>query len=290
MPVTERLLFSVALAQGGEFAFVLFQFAKSNGVLPQAVTEILISVVAISMFLAPLFFLLHDRLVAPRLLRTATEREPDVIEAQERSVILAGFGRLGTDLGRMLMSAGIKPVILDHNEANVEVLRRFGFEVYYGDVTRLDLLESAGAAEAELLIITLGDHEKSMELVELAQKHYPHLKIAVNAVDRRAAFEFMDLSVAAIRRETFGTALTLGQDALQLLGYDPYEAYKIRRLFRKKDKETLPELYRMHRQDEDKYISMYQQHNANLAELMSKDREIDMAELDKAWTTANPET
>ena len=290
MPVTERMLFSVALAQGGEFAFVLFQFARSNGVLPQSVTELLISVVAISMFLTPLLFILHDRLIAPRLTKTDVEKEPDAIEPKERSVILAGFGRLGTDLGRMLMSAGIKPVILDHNEANVDVLRRFGFEVYYGDVTRLDLLESAGAAEAELLIITLGDHEKSMELVQLVQKHYPRLKIAVNAVDRRAAFEFMDLGVATIRRETFGTALTLGQDALQLLGFDPYEAYKIRRLFRKKDKETMPELYRIHRQDEDKYISMYQQHNANLAELMTQDREIDMAELDKAWTAANPET
>jgi monovalent cation:proton antiporter-2 (CPA2) family protein len=290
MPVTERLLLTVALAQGGEFAFVLFQFARSNGVLPQTVTETLISVVAISMFLAPLLFLLHDRLIAQRFQKAAAERAPDVIETRERSVILAGFGRLGTDLGRMLMSAGIKPVILDHNEANVDVLRRFGFEVYYGDVTRLDLLESAGAAEAELLIITLGNHEKSMELVKLAQKHYPQLKIAVNAVDRGAAFGFMDLGVATIRRETFGTALTLGQDALQLLGFDPYEAYKIRRLFRKKDKETMPELYRIHRQDEDKYISMYQQHNANLAELMTQDRQIDMAELDKAWTAANPET
>lgn len=290
MPVTERLLFSVALAQGGEFAFVLVQFARSNGVLPQTVTETLISVVAISMFLAPLLFLLHDRIIAPKLQKAATERAPDVIETKERSVIMAGFGRLGTDLGRMLMSAGIKPVILDHNEANVDVLRRFGFEVYYGDATRLDLLESAGAAEAELLIITLGDHEKSMELVSLAQKHYPQLKIAVNAMDRKAAFAFMGLGVTTIRRETFGTALTLGQDALQLLGFHPYEAYKIRRLFRKKDKETMPELYRIHRQDEDKYISMYQQHNANLAELMTQDREIDMAELDKAWTAANPET
>ncbi|MDJ0854988.1 MAG: monovalent cation:proton antiporter-2 (CPA2) family protein [Desulfobacterales bacterium] len=290
MPATERPLFSVALAQGGEFAFVLFQFAKINGVLPPSVTETLISVVAISMFLAPLLFLLHDRMIAPRLEKAAAEKTPDVIETNERAVILAGFGRLGTDLGRMLMSAGIRPVILDHNEANVDVLRRFGFEVYYGDVTRLDLLESAGAAEAELIIITLGDHEKSIELVQLVQKHYPDLKIAVNAVDRRATFEFMDLGVTTIRRETFGTALTLGQDALQLLGCDPYEAYKIRRLFRKKDKETMPELYRIHRQDEDKYISMYQQHNANLADLMTRDREIDMAELDKAWTAANPET
>lgn len=289
MPASERSLFTLALAQGGEFAFVLSQFARLNGVLPPPLAETLISVVAISMFLAPLLFLLHERLIVPRLQDAGEERPADAIEAGERSVILAGFGRLGTDLGRLLMSAGIKPVILDHNEANVDILRRFGFEVYYGDVTRLDLLESAGVAEAELLVITLGDHEKSMALVKLVQKHYPSLKIAVNAVDRRAAFEFMDLGVTTIRRETFGTALTLGQDALQLLGFDPYEAYRIRRLFRKKDKETMPELYRIHRQDEEKYVSMYQQHNVNLAELMEKDRNMDMADLDKAWTAISPE-
>ena len=289
MPASDRLLFALALAQGGEFAFVLFQFARLNGVLPQSLTDTLISVVAISMFIAPLLFLLHDRIIAPRMQKDAVERRADAIDVRERSVILAGFGRLGTDLGRLLMSAGIKPVILDHNEANVDLLRRFGFEVYYGDATRLDLLESAGAAEADLLIVTLGNHEKAVELVKLAQKHYPQLKIAVNAEDRRAAFEFIDLGITTIRRETFGTALTLGQDALQLLGFDPYEAYKIRRLFRKKDKDTMPELYQIYRQDEDKYVSMYQQHNANLAELMTKDREIDMKELDKAWTAVSPE-
>jgi len=290
MPVNERWLFTIALAQGGEFAFVLFQFARTNGVLPQSLTETLISVVAITMFVAPLLFILHDKLIAPRLQEAGPERPADHIEEGGRSVILAGFGRLGTDLGRMLISAGIKPIILDHNEANVDTLRRFGFEVYYGDATRLDLLESAGAAEAELIIITLGDHEKSIELVKLVQKHYPHLKIAVNAEDRRAAYEFMDLGITTIRRETFGTALTLGQDALQLLGFDPYEAYKIRRLFRKKDKDTMPELYKILRQDLDKYRTMYRQHNENLAELMKKDREIDLEELDKAWTAANPET
>ena len=290
MPGNERWLFVIALAQGGEFAFVLFQFAKINGVLPQPLIEILICVVAISMFLAPLLFVLHDRLIVPRLQDVGAERPADEIENGGRSVILAGFGRLGTDLGRLLISAGIKPIILDHNEANVDVLRRFGFEVYYGDATRLDLLESAGAAEAELIIIAIGDHDKALELTKLVQKHYPHLKIAVNAADRRAAFEFMDLGVTTIRRETFGSALTLGQDALQLLGFDPYEAYRIRRLFRKKDKETMPELYTIYRQDEKKYVTMYQQHNANLAELMQKDREIDMEELEKAWTAANPET
>jgi CPA2 family monovalent cation:H+ antiporter-2/glutathione-regulated potassium-efflux system ancillary protein KefC len=286
----ERSLFSIALAQGGEFAFVLFQFSKTNGVLPTETIDPLICAVAISMFLAPLLFLAHDKLIVSRYADEGDERATDAIDHRGHKVILAGFGRLGTDIGRFLISAGIKPVILDHDAVNVDVLRKFGFEVYYGDITRLDLLEAAGADEAELLIITIGDVEKSRELVELAQKHYPHLRIAVNAADRSSAYELMDLGVTHLRRETFGGAMELGQDALQLLGFDPYEAHRLVRIFRKNDEEMMPELYKMHREDEDSYISMYQKHNADLEELMTLDQNMDLDELDKAWTAANPET
>ena len=285
----ERSLFAIALAQGGEFAFVLFQFSKTNGVLPGETIEPLISAVAISMFLAPLLFLAHERFLAGRQREEEIGREADSIDQSGHKVILAGFGRLGTDLGRFLISAGIKPVILDHDAANVDVLRKFGFEVYYGDITRLDLLEAAGAAEAELLIITIGDVEKSRELIELAKKHYPHLKITVNASDRSSAYELMDLGIRQIRRETFGSALELGQDALKLLGFDPYDAHRLMRLFRKNDEEMMPELYKIHRDDEEQYISMYQKHNADLEDLMTLDLNLDMEELDKAWTAQNPE-
>jgi CPA2 family monovalent cation:H+ antiporter-2/glutathione-regulated potassium-efflux system ancillary protein KefC len=289
MPRSERGLFAIALAQGGEFAFVLFQYAKVNGILPNDVVEPLISAVAISMFLTPLLFLLHARLTAghdgDRL-----DRAADTIRHQGNRVILAGFGRLGTDLGRFLIASGIRPVILDHDAANVDILRRFGFEVYYGDITRLDLLAAAGAAEAELIVITIGDVEKARELVHLVQKHYPHLKIAANASDRPAAYELMDEGVAIIRRETFGSALSLGQDVLKLLGMHPYEAYKLMRIFRKKDEDSMPELYKIHRDDEEKYISMYQQHNADLEELMKMDLDADMEEeLDKAWSVGKLE-
>ena len=286
----ERTLFAIALAQGGEFAFVLFQFSKTNGVLPAETIDPLISAVAISMFLAPLLFLAHDKFIAGRPGGEEDKRETDDIDQRGHKVILAGFGRLGTDLGRFLISAGIKPVILDHDAANIDVLRKFGFEVYYGDITRLDLLEAAGAEEAELLIITIGNVEKSRELVELAKKHYPHLKIVVNAADRSSAYELMDLGITHVRRETFGSALELGQDALQLLGIDPYESLRLGRIFRKNDEEMMPELYKMHREDEDSYISMYQKHNADLEELMTIDQKMDLEALDKAWTAANPET
>lgn len=288
MVTRERRLFGIALAQGGEFAFVLFQYSKVNGVLPAHVIEPLLSAVAISMFLAPLLFLMHEKLWGGSAEDQLNQREPDAIEHSGHRVILAGFGRLGTDLGRFLISAGIRPVILDHDAANVDVLRKFGFEVYYGDVTRLDLLEAAGAAEAELLIVTIDDYEKSSELVELVHKHYPHLKIAANAADRSAAYSLMDLGVTTIRRETFGSALALGQEALKILGYNPYHAYKLKRIFRKKDEDTLPELYKIHREDEENYITMYQKHNADLEELMVLDRDTDMDELDRAWTGGKP--
>ncbi len=290
MAKKERSLFAIALAQGGEFAFVLFQFSRTNGVLPAQTIEPLISAVAISMFLTPLLFLAHEKFGTNGQGDEEAGRDSDTIDRSGHRVILAGFGRLGTDLGRFLISAGVKPVIIDHDAANVDVLRKLGFEVYYGDITRLDLLEAAGVAEAELLIIAIGDIDQSRKLVELAGKHYPHLKIAVSASDRSSAYELMDLGITRIRRETFGSALALGQDALQLLGTDPYEAHRLMRIFRKKDEEMMPELYKMHRKDEDSYISMYQKHNADLEELMTLDLNSDMEEIDKAWNAANPKT
>lgn len=285
----ERSLFAIALAQGGEFAFVLFQFSKANGVLPAETIEPLIAAVAISMFLAPLLFLAHDMFLTDRV-GGESDRKADSIDQQGHKVILAGFGRLGTDLGRFLISAGIKPVIIDYDAANVDVLRKFGYEVYYGDINRLDLLEAAGVEDAELLIFTPGDIDKATELLELVKKHYPHLKIAANAADRSSAYQLMDHGVTVIQRETFGSALELGQEALKMIGFDPYESYRLKRLFRKNDDKMMPELYRIHREDEKGYISMYRKHNADLEELMRFGGTTDMEELDKAWTAANPES
>ncbi|MDB1125042.1 monovalent cation:proton antiporter-2 (CPA2) family protein [Vibrio algarum] len=288
MPSKERSLFAVALAQGGEFAFVLFQFSKTNGVLPAETIEPFISAVAISMFLTPLIFMAYEKSVKSSRDEDNACQNDDTIEHNGHKVILAGFGRLGTDLGRFLLSAGIKPVIVDHNASNIDVLRKLGFEVYYGDITRLDLLEAAGAGEAELLIITIGDIEKSRSLIELAKKHYPHLKIIVNADDRQAAFELMDLHIDNIRRETFGSAIALGQDALQQLGTDPYEAYRLARIFNKKDEEMMPELHKL-QSEKESYISHYQKRHADLETLMKRDLNHSTDELDKAWTAKNPE-
>lgn len=283
MPKKQRALFAISLAQGGEFAFVLFQFSKTNGVLPNEIIEPLISAVAISMFLAPLLFMAYEKFSSDDE-EVQNSTQEDKIEYNKHKVIIAGFGRFGTDLGRFLISAGIKPVIVDNNATHIDILRKFGFEVYYGDITRLDLLEAAGAAEAELLIITISDIKKAKELVQLAKKHYPNLKIAINAYDRASSYDLMDLGIKNIRMETFASAINLGQDSLELLGVDPYEAHKMAQIFRKKDKDMLPELYKIHREDEENYICMYQKHNENLEEIMSLDLDIgEMEKLEKAW-------
>jgi CPA2 family monovalent cation:H+ antiporter-2/glutathione-regulated potassium-efflux system ancillary protein KefC len=285
----ERSIFAIALAQGGEFAFVLFQFSKANGVISAATIEPLTAAVAISMFLAPLLFLLHEKLTSGAQDSDEDKRSQDTIDRRGHKVILAGFGRLGTDLGRFLITAGIRPVILDNDPANVDVLRKFGFEVFYGDATRLDLLESAGAAEAELLLITFSDIDRTKELVELVKKHYPHLKIAAIASDRSAVYDLMDLDVPLIHREAFGSALELGQQALQLLGTDPYEAHRLMRIFRRNDGRMMPKLYQANRAEDCDYISIYQQHNADLEELMKLDMTQDLEELDKAWNHDIPD-
>ncbi len=285
----ERSLFSLALAQGGEFAFVLFQFSKTNGVLGSDTIDPLISAVALSMFLAPLLFLLHDRLTRNCNAKFITERKADDIQHSGQNVILAGFGRLGLDVGRFLISVGIKPIIIDNDVTNIEVLRKYGFEVYYGDITRLDLLEAAGASQAELLLITISNLEKSKQLVELSKKHFPNLKIAVSASDRASAYELMDLGIKSIRRETFGSALEIGKDALLELGYEPYEAHRKSLLFKKRDEEMMPRLFEIHKEDMDNYISMYQKHLVEIEELMQLDQSNSDDEVDKAWTAVNPE-
>ena len=285
-----KYLFATALAQGGEFAFVLFQFAKTHGTLSGEVIDPLVSAVAISMFLTPILFIAHDAISAKFATSEELTKPDDHIDHTGHKVILAGFGRLGTDLGRLLISAGIKPVIIDNDAANVDVLRRFGFEVYYGDMTRLDLLEAAGAEEAELIIVTIGDAEKVVPLIELTKKHYPHLKIAASASDRGSAYDLMDQGITTIRRETFDSALALGQDVLELLGLNPYEAYKRTRLFKKKDEEILPDLYQIHRhEDESTYASKYQKHNDDLGKILRFDEYADFQEIDLAWAGVREE-
>lgn len=288
----DRLLFSLSLVQAGGFGFVLLQIAKSSGVFPISLVDLFNSAIAISMFLTPFVFILYDQLITRagcKEISTNKEHVSDTIKSQGHKVILAGFGRLGTDVGRFLMAAGVKPIILDNDAARVSILRKYGYEVYYGDVTRFDLLKSAGAADAEVLVVSIKNLEKSRKLIEMSKKYFPNLKIVANAYDSSMTYELMDSEVDKIQKETYGSALEIGRDVLDMLGVETYASYRMMRLFRKKENDMMPNLKNQNRIDENNYISAVKQHDAVLENLLANSMQMNTKEVNKAWRSDNLE-
>jgi monovalent cation:proton antiporter-2 (CPA2) family protein len=284
MGTDQNVLFSFALAQGGEFAFVLFSFASQHGVLPESVTGPLVAVVALSMALTPLVMLVHERLVAPRIGRREGEaREPDAITGGNQ-VIIAGYGRVGSVIGRLLAANGISATVLDHDSDHVELLRRFGQRVFYGDASRHDLLHAAGAASARVLVIAIDDPDKVLQIVETARRHYPHLKILARAVSRTHAYELIDTGVELVYRENLDTSLRMGVDVMRAVGVRAYEAGRRARLFRRHDELGLRELAAM-REDRPAYIRRARQQLEELERILTADRLEADEQRDAAWDT-----
>jgi monovalent cation:proton antiporter-2 (CPA2) family protein len=282
LELSQNLLFAFALAQGGEFAFVLFSFATQNNVLPSAVAESLVAVVALSMVLTPLTLIIHDRLVQPRFTTSASEREADEIDDGETPVIIAGFGRFGQIVGRLLIANGFTATILEHNPGHIELLRRFGSKVFYGDASRIDLLHAAGAQHAKLFVVAIDDPEKTLHIVDLVRKHFPHLKILARASDRRHAYELIRRGVEVIERETFGSALEMGVEALKLLGIRSYKAHRSAHTFKHHDEQALREMANLVG-DEKVIVARSRQLARDLEQLLQSDnRDLDR-EVDRAW-------
>lgn len=281
-PKASRSFLAAALAEGGEFAFVLFQFSRSNGVLDASTVTLCVSVVALSMFLAPLLFIAEERLAQPPPMPT---RGPDdKIDRSGAQVILVGFGQLGSDLARILLSAGVRPIVIEHDAETVATLREFGFEVYYGDACRLELLEAAGAAKAELLVMTGREVERTELLVSLARQHFPKLKLAAVAKDRPATYQLMELGLGSVRRETFGSALMLGQDVLQSLGFRPFEALRLARLFRHQDEAWLPKLSKVSRQRGQRmYSALFKRQSDRIQAVMESVKGDNLDIIKHAW-------
>ncbi|GAB3327572.1 monovalent cation:proton antiporter-2 (CPA2) family protein [Larkinella ripae] len=266
----QNLLFSLGLCQVGEFAFVLFSFALQNGILAREVVDLMTAVVAISMGLTPVVFLLNEKLLLPRLgTKKVADKEQDTIE-EKNAVIVAGFGRYGNIVGRFLRANNIGTTVLDFDSDRVDTLRKLGMKVYYGDASRYDLLKSAGAAEARLLIIALDSPEKALDLVETAKKHFPHLQLLVRAADRDDAYELLDAGIGHVYRETIDSSLRMGVDAMTLLGFRAYQSQRAARLFRKHDERNLTELAAL-RHDRKQYFSSARQRIRELEELLSSD-------------------
>ena len=177
MGLDQNLLFTAALAQGGEFGFVLLSYAGQHSVLPPSVANVLVAAIALSMATTPLMLVAYERLLAPRFgTRPVAAREDDVID-DESPVIIAGFGQFGSTVGRLLRSQGVRPVVLENDSDRVELLRRLGLEVYYGDASRLDLLHSAGIERARVLVMALGDDARMLALATVVRERYPHVRI-----------------------------------------------------------------------------------------------------------------
>ena len=273
IPYQERPVFTLLLAQGGEFAFVVFQAAAGARVLKAETASLLIGAVALSMLLSPLLLVLLDRLL---LRRFATLKQPpaaaEISEPQEAPVLIAGFGRYGQIVARVMLAQGVPATVLDHSVEILEVARTFGYRVFYGDATRLDLLRMAGAGQARVLVVAVDDPEQSLKIVALAHKHFPQLAVVARARDLTHWNALRDLGVTNVQRELFESSLLSARSVLELMGLPPAEAQDITQRFRTHNIALADRMY-LHHKDRAKMIAVAREGRNQLAEQMAKERQ-----------------
>jgi len=278
----QNSIFAVSLSQVGEFAFVLFAFMGTLGILSGEWLDILMAATALSMAVTPVLMLLNERLFLPRFgTRQADERPGDHVDVSN-PVIIAGFSTFGSTVGRFLRANGIEATILDSNSDQVDLLRKMGFRVFYGDATRLDMLHSAGADDASILIIAIDDPSTNCTLAEVARKNFPHLKIMSRARNNFGAYALMEHSVNRVYRECLDASIRLGIDALVQLGFRRYSATRAGQKFTAYDEAALHKLAR-HRHDEKAYIHTTRQEIQMQEELLANDRTAAHNINDHAW-------
>jgi glutathione-regulated potassium-efflux system ancillary protein KefC len=272
LPRSERPLFILLLAQGGEFAFVLLTLGVQREVLRVDTADAMTLAVALSMLSTPFLLVFHDKVLAPRFTDKAPERAH--LPPEPSKVIIAGLGRVGQVLARLLHGSGYEPTILDDDPDHVEQSRRFGFRVFYGDATRLDLLEAAGAASADFLIIALDEPGAATRLAQIAIKHFPNLRVIARARDMRHMFELRDLGVEVIERETFESSLELGRAALTAITGDAERSKRTVRAFARHDSVVLSKLYAVHKGDIDANVSISNELREQFARTLREDEEV----------------
>jgi glutathione-regulated potassium-efflux system ancillary protein KefC len=281
IPRRQQVLFAFLLSQGGEFAFVVFGAAATAGVVTPRVSSMLVVVVALSMVATPLLLLLHDRVIAPRL-GDRKKRPADNIEAQEGHVIIAGFGRFGQIIGRLLRANQVNLTVLDHDPDQIDLLRRFGLKVFYGDATRIDLLHAAGAARARALVVAIDNAEDSLRLVEAVRREFPALPILARARNVTHYYDLMDRGVTILERETFEASLQLGRQVLQTLGYGAYQARQAAMKFRAHNIKSLLAVYPFYK-DQQQLVSMSKQARDELEAMFARDAEVMKSQRQDGW-------
>lgn len=268
VPAKQRRWFAVLLGQGSEFAFVVFGAAQTASVLDPEWAKALTLAVALSMAVTPILLVLLTRMESNA---QENAREADEIDEEQPRVIIAGFGRFGQIAGRLLLSSGVKMVVLDHDPDHIETLRKFGMKVFYGDATRVDLLESAGAAKAEVFINAIDDPKANLQLSELVKEHFPHLQIIARARDVDHYIRLRQIGVERPERETFEGALMLGRMALEGLGLGQYEAKERADLFRRYNTQMVDEMA-AGENDTQSRAAVYKRTSAMLTEIITEDR------------------
>lgn len=265
------LLFAFALAQVGEFAFVLFSFARDQHIFSADLFNLLMVIVAASMALSPILMLMMEKLLMPLVVKKypAEKRAADTID-ESNPVIIAGYGRFGSVTGRFLKANGINTTVLDANSDRVESLRKIGIKVYYGDALRVDLLKSAGADRAKLIVIALDDSAQVLQLVNTVKKHFPHLHIVARAHGLEDTYELMDAGVLHVYRETIDASLRAGTDALKIMGVRAYTAQRAYDLFLQHDEKSLKKMAAA-RHDRKQYISVLRKKIEELETLIQND-------------------
>lgn len=271
MKAGQTLLFALSLSQVGEFAFVLLSYTMHEGIISKQVSDTMMAVVAISMAFTPLLMLLNERVLQPRIYMNQLvkeDRAPDEIE-EKNPVIIAGFGHFGNIIGRFLRAHNIGATILDTDSDRLELLRKMGFNVYYGDASRHELLEAAGAAHAKLIIIALEPPDKRLEMIETIKKHFPNLRMYVRAKNRNDAYDLMNAGMLHVYRETIDTSLRLGVDVMTLLGYRQHAALKAAKKFFMHDEANLKHLASI--RDTEEYILTARSYIEELEKMLRAD-------------------
>lgn len=235
---SDRWLLALGIAQAGEFGFVLLSFTVASSVIPQSIADQLLLVIALSMVLTPALFILYDRVIAPRYVRAAADREEDKIEEQG-NVIIAGYGRMGTVIDRMMEAAGYTTTVIDYSSQQIDNLRKFGASAYYGDATRPDLLAAAGIAKAKILVIVIDDEHKITELTKYAIANYPHLHVIARARTRHHVYHLWAVGCRDIIRETYDSAVRIGRSAYEAMGVPKDRAERMADIFNQNDRRSM---------------------------------------------------
>lgn len=272
LPKAERPVFIMLLAQGGEFGFVVFQTAGGAGVIDAPTASLLVASVAVSMLVTPLLLVAADRWLIRWAAGNAKPKLDELADPQNQSVIIAGFGRYGQVVGRMLYANGIQPTVLDTDAEQIEAMRRFGWTVFYGDARRLDLLRTAGAGHAKVLVLAIDDVQQSLATAKLVRAHFPGLTVVARARNVQHYYDLRELGVTLVERETLDSALMSARSVLEQLGWERHQARNLALRFRRHSVEQLETIAPI-RKDETKLIAAAKQGRRQLEALFAQERE-----------------